>query len=380
MNRCLKITTLAGALSFFSAFGSLSSAGTYVWEFNNLRELSGWETSNVDSTYIDRGHLVVKGEIGFLRIISPRGLNIPSSQNALWLRVKSEKQGPGKIALGSLRVEKRLEKEFRIEGGGVYRDYRIYTGDILPTGFLIDRFAVDFPPNEVEAEIDFIRFYEPGFFQLFHLLWSQFWEPEKITFKTINFIPAPRVGSFSFVTVLYIIVIILSAGIFLRSFVLKAVTLESVLRAIAISFLISGGLFAVRMDYNWLKIWQDDYEALWGKDVHERIPVVFEGFLALYNFIDFVKATIPEGEKVRPATELSSDVSWFLAKYHLLPVKTSAEADYLWAYNGYGIMYVSFDTVTRSIMDGNRVVASPVRLVAAFGDAGAIYKVEKEEE
>jgi hypothetical protein len=203
MNRCLKIITLAGVLSFFSAFGSLSSAGTYVWEFNDLGELSGWEISNVDSAYIDRGRLVVKGKIGFLRIISPQGLNIPSSQTALWLRVKSERQGPGKIVLGSLGVEKRLEKEFRIEGGGVYRDYRIYTGDILPTGLLMDRFAVDFPPNEVEAEIDFIRFYEPSFFQLFHLLWSQFWEPEKITFKTINFIPAPMVGSFSFVNCNY---------------------------------------------------------------------------------------------------------------------------------------------------------------------------------
>jgi hypothetical protein len=381
MNRCLKITTLVGALSFLSAFGSLSFAGTYAWEFNDRREVSGWETSNVDSAYIDGDHLVVKGEIGFLRIISPEGLNIPSSKNALWLRVKSEKKGPGKILFGSLRVGKRLEKEFWVEGGGIYRDYRIYTGDILPTGFLTDRFTVDFPPEEVEAEIDFIRFYEPGFSQLFHLLWSQFWEPEKITGTTINFVTTPYIGSFSFLTVLYVLIIILSIGILLASIIRKAaLTWRTVVRAIIISFLLWGGLFALRMDYNLLDIWLKDRRDLSGKNINERIPYVFYTPREFFDFINSVKSMVPEGEKVRPATRPNFGVYELLAKYYLLPVKTSVEGDYLWAYNLSGVMDVYFDKVTRSLMEGNRVVASPVRPVATFGDAGVLYKVEKEEE
>jgi hypothetical protein len=384
MDRCLKITTLISVFTFLLAFDSLSFAGTYVWEFNDRRELSGWETLNVDSAYIDRYHLVVKGEAGLLRIISPRGLDIPSSWNALWLRVKSEKQGSGKILFGFLRDGKRqgLEKKFWIYGGRIYRDYKIYTGDIVPSDFRMDRFAIYFPDEEVEAEIDFIRFYEPTFFQLFHLLWSQFWEPDRIKGSTINFVTAPKIGSFSFMTVLYGVVIILSilsVGIVLYLFALKAVTLESVIRAITISFLVGGGLFAVRMDYNWIKIWQYDFTAFEGKDVHERIPVVFKGFFNFFDFIDFVKATVPEDEKTRSATRPNLDIYEIMARYHLLPVETSAEGDYLWAYNTRGVMDVYFDTVTRSLMEGDRMVASPVRPVAAFGDVGALYKIEKEE-
>jgi hypothetical protein len=254
VNICWKIKALFGALSFLLAFGSLSFAETYVWEFHDRRELLGWETSNVDSVYIIRDRLFVKGEMGFLRIISPSGLNIPYSNNALWLRVKGEKQGRGKVLLGSSSGGERFEKEFRIEGGGVYRDYRIYTGDMFPSGDLIDRFAVDFPADEVEAEIEFIRFYEPSLFQLFNLLWSQFWEPDEIKGRTINFITTPKVGSFSFFTVLYVLIIILSIGIILGSLLRKAaLTYGSVVRVLVISFLVGGGLFAVRMDYNWLQ-------------------------------------------------------------------------------------------------------------------------------
>jgi hypothetical protein len=134
------------------------------------------------------------------------------------------------------------------------------------------------------------------------------------------------------------------------------------------------------MDYNWLRIWHKELSALSGKTIDERIKSVFYIEDRFFDFISFLKGNVPEGEKVRPAIRPNSSKYDLLAKYHMLPVKTSAEGDYLWVYNGSNIMDISFDPITRSIMEGDRVVLSPVRLVAAFGDAGAVYKVEKEEE
>jgi hypothetical protein len=385
MNLQKLITTALIATSFLFGFHSLCLAKEYKWEFKDRRDFIGWGKQQNMSLYIEKDHLVVKGR-GYPRLLSPFAVNIPSSAEMVWLRLKTSRSGRSTILLDSAKDKISYSKDFTLKAGSGYRDYKVHIGDVFPQDDIIVWFAFDFPILEFtdEISIDFIRFYEPTFLQILSLWWSKFWEPEKITLKTINSVTTPRIGFFSFMSVLYAVVIILSVGIVLHFFALKAFTWESVLRAISISFLVGGGLFAVRMDYNWLKIWQDDFTAFRDKDVHERIPVVFKSdfkrsfwSFEFFNFIDFVKATVPEGEKVRPAAKPFRNPLAATARYYLLPIRTSESADYLWVYRDKD---VSFDEVNGSLKKGNKIIASPVRPFAKFNSMAAVYKILKEEE
>jgi hypothetical protein len=378
MRQRLKIS-LATSLCIFFSLGlqGLCRAGVYGWEFKDGREIAGWRAQNIYAGYIENDHLVVKGFGASNALISPEPLHIPSSEGLLSLRIETQNGGRAKLLVMTSKDTSGFIKRFALEKE--IQDYRFYLGDKLQSGEYIEKLVILFPVHKQgTVRIDFIRFSEPSLPQLFGALWSGFWEPDTIKGTTINFVTTPYFGSYSFLTILYVFIIFLSAGILMGSVARKTPPgYSSVMRALLVSFLVAGGLFAVRMDYNWFKLWQEDLREFSGKEVRERIPVVFGGDSQFFDFIDFVKSTVPEGQKVRPAAKSFNDLYASLARYHLLPVKTSASARYLWVYLDRDVY---FDSVSRSLKKGDKTVAGPVEPVGSFMPGAAIFKILDEED
>jgi len=146
-------------------------------------------------------------------------------------------------------------------------------------------------------------------------------------------------------------------------------------KILVIIFLFAGVLFAVRMDYNWVSIWRDDLKTLSKADVDERIRLVnHRSFDKLLDFIAFVKRTVPAGRAVRPASIGHNTPLAVIARYYMLPLEESRNADFLWSY-GEGLRV---NQRTGELYGaGGKVVASRARLFAEFAGNAAIYEVIK---
>jgi hypothetical protein len=373
------IITALIAAAFVLGLSSSSPAVEYRWEFSDFRARAGWVGENIRFLFVRDDSLVIKGS-GIPRLISPFGVNIPSSSNMVWLRLKTPHRGPGTILLGSAAGKREYVKVFTLKGGVDYRDYRVYIGGAFPAGGVIERFALVFPaisPTD-EISVDFIRFYDPTPVEYISIWWGGFWEPDEIDGSTINSVTTPFVGPLSFMTVLYFLVAVVSVAVVLRSYSKGAFRLESALRAVIVSFVVAGVAFTVRMDYNWLKVWQDDFTTLGGREVTERVPLVFEGFADFFEFMDFLRDTVPRGGSLRPAAKPPHDIFAALARYYLFPVDTSESAEYLWVYHDAD---VSYDEADGTLKRGDKTLAAQVSLVSTFGGGrGAVYRIIKEDE
>lgn len=365
-------------LLLFLAFLSpqAASSADYSWEFDSGDGFAGWHYDGAQELSIEDGSLVLKGRT--VKLISPPGVDIPGSKSVLWLRLKSPRMMIAAVGLESING-RIFKKTFRAGGSEGYRDYRIYLGDTFGPEDMIYSFVVQVRGgywDEGEASIDFIRFYEPSALGLAGVWWQEFWEPDILKASTINFVTTPKSGPVYFPAAIYIIVIFLAVLIIIALYLKKAPALGGyVKKAVIAAFLTGAALFSLRMDYNWLVMWKDDASALSGRDVRGRTIAVFsilaKNFDDFYGFLEFVKRTVPEGERVSPAAGGESTYV-ILAKYFLMPVLTSDSAKYLWSYND-GLVY---DPGTHSLMQGTTVIASPVRLVAPYGERAALYEKE----
>jgi hypothetical protein len=372
--RTAKISFLL--IAFLLVFNSFCFSVEYGWEFEEGKEGTDWGGTNIHDVSIEKGGLVIKG-VGNMILVSPSGLRFSYPAKMLWMRIEATTGGPGMVVLIKGKGAD-LRKDFTIKRG--VRDYRIYLGNLPWPESYIERLMLLFPPQGTggQVTIDFVRFPEPSSLQLLLSLWAWFWEPDTIKDSTINHVTTPQVGTFSFLTALYVLITVLSTGVVLVSVVRKgALTAGDVVRAIMICFLAVGVLFAFRMDYNWLKIWQNDRASLSATSVNERIPPVFYIEKQFFDFISFVEGNVPEGEKVRPAVKSQNDIYASLARYYLLPVRTSKDGSYLWVYNESD---VHFDPAGRSLMKKDKTIASPVELVAVYRPGAALYKTAEEGE
>ncbi len=352
----------------------ISFAAVYSWTFEDHAGLPGWETPGT-TVAVQGSNLVIKGNPP--KIISPP-FDIPSANTAFTVKLKSASGGIGILALELGERKTVAVKMFRVNAGDNFSVIRLYNGDILPPSDRIVRFALQFMTGTGEVEISSVGFHDPGLLETMRLLWQGLWEPSFVKSTTINFVSTPRIGRYSLLLGVYIIIaVIISSAIAFYLFKKRRMG-GGVARAFAASFALAAFFLAFRTDYDFAYIWRDDVRNLSGKSMDERVASAFSmsypAFSDFYAFIKLMKKEAPPGALLRPAVRAEGDHLALLAKYFLLPVRTSAKGNYLWTYKD----PVSFDPSSGTLFMDSKPVVANLNLVASYGDKGALYEITGE--
>lgn len=336
---------------------------------------SSWRFVNINDGYVGQDAMVLKGR-GKLGFFSPPDLGIPASASLLTLGVASEKDAGCIVTIGVRGRPKPIQRFFLIKGTGSEGktvERNLYLGNMLLSDDTISGLAVELAGmGDITVRVESLSFREPAYVDLAAVLWESFWEPDFLTGTSINFITTPKVGFISFYAIIYTVMALTLAGIIVFSLARgrERSSEDTLVRAVIGSFLIASVAVTIRMDYNWLTIWKDDL-ALAGKSEIERVKAVHRGDLdSLIDFVELVKKTVPEGEPVYPADPRETK-SKTLARYYMLPVKTSPEARFIWAFGEEGIEY---DQDARAVFKGGKPLASDLVPYASFSDGSVIYE------
>jgi hypothetical protein len=164
-----------------------------------------------------------------------------------------------------------------------------------------------------------------------------FWDTEIISGTTINYLPTPSVGPLSLNFLLYIFIIIITAYILIKK---RDHSGKSVKKALLIAFGAAFFLFTLRMDLNWIALMKADSENLFNKPIKERFQYLDGN--NFYEFIEFVRASIPENESIRDEFHFTSEAAkqmHEMGTYYLLPTLTSSKGRYIWIYHRAGASY-----------------------------------------
>jgi hypothetical protein len=367
------------ALFFFLALFSTNALAkdfAHIWEFEGEADAGGFRVERGTLESKD-GSLEIKNG-SFPVIYSPERLNVPSEECVFYLRLKSEKPGVAILSLFSAHTNFAYTLSFRVHASSDYRDYRVYFKDRIASGDYIYDFAMKLPGNNLRVSIDSIGFYKPTRMEVVSILWEDFWEAEPIEVGTSNRVSSPGFGSVNFLTILYIITpIFFLFTLAILYLVSRRMNRAALLNALIISFALSAFLFTLRMDYNWLSTWSVDRASLKGLDSGERIRALNYGnYDSYFDFIDGVRATVPEGAKVRPAARLVNDYSDHVARsvsYYLLPVKSAPKAKFVWLYFDEIDRGIIYDPELKALKRGKRGYVWRVKPVKLFGSDGALY-------
>jgi hypothetical protein len=163
-----------------------------------------------------------------------------------------------------------------------------------------------------------------------------FWDTEIISGTTINYLPTPTLGPLSINLILYILIIIIVVFLMAK----KGPSSKAVKRAVLIAFCAAFLLFTLRMDLNWIALLRDDSQNLINKPIEERFRYL-DGS-DFYEFIEFARASIPEGESARDESTFSSEAdkqTHEMGSYYLLPRLTSSTGRFIWVYHRAGASY-----------------------------------------
>ncbi|TAN63481.1 hypothetical protein EPN18_02275, partial [bacterium] len=296
MRRNIKKSVLL--ILFFLFLPSISSAEI---EFTGLKDISSWKIQNA-TVKLEDNAVTITGH-GAFKITSPAGLHIPYAP-AIGIRLSSRKDAALTLFIASENDKGYSTKKMvRADDGwpGGKGDYRIfYIGDVFERNDFIDRFSLEFEGgNELSEKIESIRFFNPSFMDYM----SEFWARDFITGQTIGFVTTPVLGSYSFLTALYGIIIALAAIWFVsaRIFFGGSSAYSILTKALISSFMVAALLLAIRFDYNWLVIWKSDGKAFANKNAADRIRVVHYNELDdFFDFIAFIKTKIPANKTVQP--------------------------------------------------------------------------------
>lgn len=348
--------------------------------FNSYESVSKWRFEHVDEARFTEGGLLLKGN-NFVKIAPPEGFHAPIRRVAMDLRFKtlksfvtnlSVKGSQGWVSVRTVRVKV-------LDGSDDVTNLRVYFGKQKGGGSeaYINDFAVEFYSTEnINVRLDSLRLYEPGGLELVSILWEEFWRPDFITRAIVGFVATPAAGGIGLMTMLYVL-----AAITFASFVIfyrlsrRPLSARRASSALVIIVLLAGVIFTVRMDYNWFTVWRDDLKTLSGVDVAERIRIVNNrNFDSFFDFIDFMKESVPPGRTIRPATIPLDSPMAAIARYYMLPLKESSEADLLWSF----AETLRLDPRTGALYDGEgKQIAPRAELFAEFAKNAAIYEVIK---
>ncbi len=361
------------SLLSFSAYGA-------DFAFNNSEVISKWRFSNVQEARFTGGGLLLEG-VQYVRIAPPEDFRVPAGRVAVKLRFKTPR---------SIICNIRIRAEDGWQSAKTVKVKVVDNGEsaiVLPIyfgnhgggvdGTYINDFVIEFfSPEKISVRLDGLRFYEPTGAGLLSLLWGEFWAPDFITGMTVGFVSTPEAGGVGFISMLYVLIGLAFITVLivyrLRG---RGLSLRKAAGLFVIIFLLASLLFTLRMDYNWLSIFSDDVNTLSPVDVEKRIHLVNNRDLdVFFDFIDFVKKTVPPGKSVRPATIGENTPLGAVARYYLLPLEDSEEADFLWSY----ARALRLDANSGTLYDGKgKVIAPKVRLFAAFAENAGIYEVIK---
>ncbi|MFQ5479673.1 MAG: hypothetical protein ACE5DW_00155 [Thermodesulfobacteriota bacterium] len=348
--------------------------------FNTYEAVSRWHIEHVNEVSLTGGGLLLKGN-NYVRISPPAGFSAPLSRVVMELRFKTTKSMVSNIRIGaSDGWEARKTVRVKVlDGSDDETHLRVYFGRHAggASGAPINNFVVEFYSLEnINVVLYNLRLYEPTSLGLASVLWEEFWRPDFITGSILGFVATPQAGRVGFMTMLYVLaalaflVVTASYRAAGRSFTLRAIS-----RVLVIIFLAAAFVFAFRMDYGWAIVWRDHVKTLAGKDLRERTRIVNNrNFDKFFDFIEFVKRTVPEGRVLRPAVLGLDTPLAALARYYMLPLEESGEADLLWSFGE----SLRLDPGSGALYDGRgKLIAPRVRLFAAYAENAAIYEVIK---
>jgi len=362
-----KIIVLLLAVFFVATLSSPASCLEKRWSAGSLGPGSGWQILN--SEYSASGGALVLRSAAAPRLVSP-AIEVPASESVLEIVLDSPADGTGAVGL-ALSGGSVVKKYFKLSPGK--KAYRVYLGDSVKEGF-VQGFVVEFYGGAgKEYRLDSIGFFKPSASGLLRVFWDGFMEPETIKVSTINSISTPSFGPAPLPLVLYGLVAVITAVLLVpRFFGRRPLDGPAVAGAVAAAFFISATALAARMDYNWIKLTEEESRTLSAKTMAEKIAELNGPETAAFlSFVDFVKKSIPDGKTVAPAGIASGERLPTLARYYLLPVLTSSKPDYIWVYNDPGIYY---DPADSSLKKGSKVIASKVKPFKPYSVYSAVYE------
>lgn len=199
-------------------------------------------------------------------------------------------------------------------------------------------------------------------------LWREFLDTKFSNGSTINYITSPFGDPALFPILIFIFTI---AAFLVLIMTRRSFTRPAMVKAVVISFMLGGFIFAMRMDLNWLVMLKDDYNRFSGKGIDERVEETI-GY-DLKQFMRFTRETIPAGEKVREMKNDPSNLTSLLTKlgnYYLLPVLSTSDGRFVWIYD---FTDYSYDPDTGILKVYDSIVRA--RLYATYRPGAYVYEV-----
>jgi len=295
-------------MSIFSLLPLAAYGAGPGFVFNNSSAISRWRFEHVSEARFINGGLLLKGN-NYVRIAPPTDFRRPAGRMAMELRFKAPKS-----LIVNIRIRAsdgwQVAKTVRVKVAGkgdMEKTLNIYLGK--HSGGKADTYLRDFVvefhgKEEVTLRLDALRLYRPGGLGLVSLLWGEFRTPDFITGQTIGFVTAPEAEGLGFISMLYILIgLAFIAVLILYRLKGHGLSRSMATGALVIIFLFASFLFTLRMDFNWLSIFRDDVKTLSPVGLEKRIDLVNNRDLeTFFDFIRFVKESVPAGVSIRPAT------------------------------------------------------------------------------
>ncbi len=359
-------------------FPASSLSADLLWEFDKGDSASGWLVRGGESR-VENGSLVIDNgfspELRSPRPLMPNaGLDGDANLSGLVLsfRVKSPRDALVEVTAFSLDNTSGYTK-FHIRGGGLFREHRVYLATLLPSHKELYGVAIKAHGEISGLAFDSLRLYRPGLAGLTGAVWEGFWRPDPVVFEIINYVDSPRFGSFSFLTISYIligVVFILSLIYFIVRG--RGLSFYSARRPVIVAFIILSVIFLIRMDYNWAVTYQRDRRAMQGKDVVARQALLFGSpHEYLFDFFSEIKLAVDDGARIGPAFKSHQSRQAKLARYFLLPVDSSADPEYLWVFFDPDLV---FDKSSGSLSSGQNLIKGLEKVYTYEGDHAALYR------
>ena len=361
------LPSAAAAEERVAGFSSLSSPAF------TPEDMRSWQVTGRGLTYIRDGLLAIKGDRSGKGIISPLILDGTEGVSSVSLSLSSRDGGRGVIIFELVDGRGRLgsgRRHFPLKSSGSSKWYRFDLLELKEQGLRLVRVSLDFKGTD-EVMVGGIRFGRPSTPERFSVLWSEFMRPPIVDGTTIGSVSTPLVGKQSFITVLYLSLLLVVPLIYGGSRILKVPL--SLKRSLLLSLVGASLAFTLRMDYGWFTLWRGDMKIFSERGIRERIDYVYN-----YNVKDFmafmekVDSALPAGATVRPAVKNESDFYSAIGRYYLLPRLTSREGTYLWAYQDRNL---TFDPERDVLVRGGKTLARGVQELLRHGTTGYLYRV-----
>ena len=350
-------------LSLLCLSCTAGAAEEHVWDFRDHGTAGQWKAVDASIGTGPSNSLIIRGKDTFW-FVSPPKLHIPARVS----HVEFELKAPATYLMGYLIMRgtdnRTWQEEFQLGIPDRFNTYRInmQKGNIGDSP--VDSFAFAFGGLD-EVELNYVKCYEPSFVQGAGILWAEFWNASYAKATTVNFIDMPFVGKLSFLALLYACVVLAMACAVIA---FGAVNVIALRKAMIISFILAGMLFALRMDYGWYVMWRLDRSTLSHRNYEERVSLV--DATGTYEFAGMVRKSIPPDASVRiECGNLTEKM-----KYYLLPLKESARGRYIIICGDSGITY---DPGGKALKRGEAVFADHALLMSSPRKDFSLYRIEE---